>query len=114
MKLSTIRTAYDLLTGTATHTEEERLEVIQVFEDELTKNATAKAAKEDEYATAWDAVKEVLSGTTAPLTVADIYAKAEEKLPEGFGKGKVQYGMTHTWADKVVKIEGKPNTYRLK
>ncbi len=113
MKIEFLRTAYDVMTGKVVP-EEACTAAIQAIEDELTKNATAKAAKEDEYAAAWDTVKEVLSSTTAPLTIADIHAKAEEKLPEGFGKGKVQYGMTHTWADKVVKIEGKPNTYRLK
>ena len=113
MKIEFLRTAYDVMTGKAT-TEEARTAAIQAIEDELTKNAAAKAAKADEYAQAWDAVREVLAPSAGAMTVADIFAKVESELPVDFGKGKVQYGITHQWAGEVVKIDGKPCTYRLK
>ena len=46
--------------------------------------------------------------------MAQIYEEVKNDLPTGFAKGRVQYGMTHQWAEEVVKIDGKPNTYRLK
>ena len=88
-------------------------EIKAELEAELNKGAVAKAEKAASYDAAWDAVCEVFAQTTAPLTVAEIFEAVEANLPDGFTKGKVQYGLTHNWADKIVKIEGKPNTYRL-
>lgn len=88
-------------------------EIKAELEAELNKGAVAKAEKAAGYEAAWDIVRGVFALTTSPLTVAEIFEQVEETLPEGFTKGKVQYGLTHQWADRVVKIEGKPNTYRL-
>ena len=80
---------------------------------ELNRGAEEKAAKAAEYEAAWPAVREALS--IAPeITVADIFNECEKELPAGFSKSKIQYGLGHAWADKVVKIEGKPNRYSLK
>ena len=49
-----------------------------------------------------------------PATVADIYGEAEKELPENFSKNRVSYGLTHQWADRVVKTEGKVNLYSVK
>ena len=39
----------------------------------------------------------------------------ETRLPEGFGKSKVQYAITRLWNDEIVKnSDGKVNTYALK
>lgn len=114
MKNSTRTTIYNFLTGKAPVSEEEKLAVIREIEDEMTREQNAKSAKIDEYATAWEVVREVLAGTKSPLTVAEIYEEVKNDLPAGFAKGRVQYGMTHQWAEEVVKIDGKPNTYRLK
>lgn len=80
---------------------------------EINRGAVEKARKADEYQGAWTAVRDVLESTTAPLTANEIFESAQKNLPEGFTRGRVQYGLTHTWKDAVVKIEGKPNTYRL-
>lgn len=110
MKLSTIKSLVSFLNGeTVTNLDEIKAEL----ETELNKGAVAKAEKDAGYEAAWDIVRGVFALTTAPLTVAEIFEQVEEALPEGFTKGKVQYGLTHQWADRVVKIEGKPNTYRL-
>ena len=114
MKNSTRTTIYNILTGKAPVSEEEKLTVIREIEDEMTKEANAKSAKIDEYTAAWEIVREALSNTKSPLTVAEIYEEVKNDLPTGFAKGRVQYGMTHQWAEEVVKIDGKPNTYRLK
>ena len=110
MRIATIKSLVSYLNGEAvTNIDEIKAEL----EAELNKGAVAKAAKDEVYDLAWDCVREVFGFTTAPLTVAEIFEQVKDDLPEGFTKGKVQYGLTHQWAPQVVKIEGKPNTYRL-
>ena len=77
---------------------------------ELNKGADAKAKNAEAYEGIHDLVIGVLSDT--PATCAEIFGQIESELPEGMGKGKVQYALTHLWQDEIVKIEGKPNTYR--
>lgn len=85
----------------------------EVYAD-LHRGDAEKAEKAKAYESAKDIVLEVLRGTTAPLTLSDIFTECEKDLPEGFTKNKVSYGLTHYWSDDVVKIEGKVNTYRIK
>ena len=110
MKRTTLSTIADLLTQVEIANKDEILAEVM---KELNRNDAAKAEKDAGYEAAWDIVRGVFTLTTAPLTVAEIFEQVEETLPDGFTKGKVQYGLTHQWADRVVKIEGKPNTYRL-
>ena len=110
MRIATMKSLVSFLNGEAV---ENIAEIKAELEAELNKGAVAKAEKAAGYDAAWDAVHEVFAQTTAPLTVAEIFEAVEANLPDGFTKGKVQYGLTHNWADKIVKIEGKPNTYRL-
>ena len=109
MKKSTIKTLVAYLNGA----DVDNLELIkEELEAELAKEEQRKADKTSAYDTAWEAVRELLSKSNKPLSAAEIAAQAE--LPEGFGKGKVVYGLGHDWADRVVKIEGKVNEYKLK
>lgn len=80
---------------------------------EIHRNDAAKEQKSAMYDEAWKVVANVLRSTTAPLTVAEIFAECESELPTGFTKGRIQSGLTRNWKDLVVKIEGKPNTYRI-
>ena len=110
MRIATIKSLVSYLNGeTVTNLDEIKAELVA----ELNKGAEAKAAKDATYDAAWDAVREVLTMTTAPLTAAEITEEAAANLPDGFGKGRVLYGLNHQWANRIVKIEGKPNTYRL-
>jgi len=110
MRITTLKSLVSYLNGeTVANLDEIKAEL----EKELNKGAVAKAEKAAGYDAAWDAIREVFTLTSTPLTVAEIFEQAEGDLPEGFTKGKVQYGLTHNWADRVVKIEGKVNTYRL-
>lgn len=110
MKRNTIQSLVNYLTE---KNDDYMMDIKAELEAELNKGAVAKAEKAAGYDAAWNAISAVFALTTAPLTVAEIFEQAENDLPEGFTKGKVQYGLTHNWADRVVKIEGKPNTYRL-
>ncbi len=88
--------------------------VMAELEKELNRGQAEREAKAQAYEAAWDAICSVFALTSTPLTVAEIFEQAEGDLPEGFTKGKVQYGLTHNWADRVTKTEGKVNTYSMK
>ena len=110
MTNTTFRTIYEILTGKNTD-EEAKLTVIRAMEDEMAKEAEKNAAKAEAY----DAIREAIFSalTTAPQTIADIYEECKDKLPEGATKGQVQYAITRKYANEIVKIDGKPNEYRL-
>ena len=77
---------------------------------ELNKGAEQKQKNADAYESIHDLVVGNLGD--APCTCAELYEAIKDKLPDGMGKGKVQYALTHLWQDEIVKIEGKPNTYQ--
>ena len=106
MKKSIYLTIKDALTNFGYDNEE----VMDALNAEINKGADAKAKNAEAYEGIHDLVIGVLSDT--PATCAEIFEQIETELPEGMGKGKVQYALTHLWQDEIVKIEGKPNTYR--
>ena len=110
MKRDTLSTIYTALLDSGYESTDPIMEEIY---KEINKNAEAKAAKEQEYATAWEVVRGVMFNTPQPLTAADIFAEAEEDLPEGFSRNKVSYGLTHYWKDFVEVTDGKPKMYSL-
>jgi hypothetical protein len=77
---------------------------------ELNKGAAEKAAR----AAGYEAIHDLVVGslTDAPITCTELFESIEEELPEGMTRSKVQYALTHLWQDEIVKIAGKPNTYR--
>lgn len=110
MKNSTYNTIKNVL---ATIDFEGKDAVMEELDKELNRGAEEKAIKNAEYETAWLVIREVLESTTTPLTATEIFERCKENLPDNFSRGRVQYGLNNTWKDVVVKIEGKPNTYRL-
>jgi bifunctional ADP-heptose synthase (sugar kinase/adenylyltransferase) len=77
---------------------------------ELNKGAEVKAQNAELYDTAKAVVMAELGET--PVTIGELFEAVEDKLPEGFTKGKLQYAVTRLWKDEIVRIEGKVNTYR--
>jgi len=77
---------------------------------EINRGADAKAQKVAEYDAVKPIVLDALSDT--PVTIAELYDAVKDALPEGFTKGKIQYAVTKFWTDEIVKIDGKPNTYK--
>ena len=71
-------------------------------------------AQKDKNAEAYESIHDLVVGNLAdtPCTCAELYEVIKDELPEGMSRGKVQYALTHLWQDEIVKIEGKPNTYR--
>ena len=92
----------------------EKEAVMAELEKELHKGEAEKAAKAAEYEAAWPAVAEGLRVIGTPVSVTDLFAEIEGELPEGFSKNRLSYGLTHQWAERVVKTEGKVNLYSAK
>ena len=101
--LETIRTALTELGYTNEN-------VLAELDAELNKGAAEKAAR----AAGYEAIHDLVVGslTDAPITCTELFESIEEELPEGMTRSKVQYALTHLWQDEIVKIAGKPNTYR--
>lgn len=69
---------------------------------ELAKGAEKAQANRDLYNAAHEVVLRYI--TSQPTTVADLFAKCEAELPEGFSRSKMQYAMVNYWTDEIVKI----------
>ena len=82
--------------------------------EEISKELTKGEAQKAKNAEAYDALHDIVIGalSAVPVTCAELFDSIKSELPEGVSKGKVQYALTHLWQDEIVKIEGKPNTYR--
>ena len=78
--------------------------------------AKAKAKRADARATLMAQVVPVLRGViTTDMTAKEIFAAAQERLPQDFTANKVQAVLLREMKDEVIKTEtkGKANTYRL-
>jgi len=109
MKKSTLKSLVAYLNGeTVANINEIKAEL----QAELSKGEEKAKANRDLYAAAHEAVMGVMSDT--PMTVADIFAACEDKLPENFTKAKVQYALLHYWNDEVVKVENGRSAYQYR
>ena len=85
-------------------------EVLSELNREITKGEDAKAKNAEAYESIHSLIVDTLSDT--PVTCGEVWESIKDDVPDGITKGKVQYALTHLWQDEIVKIEGKPNTYR--
>jgi hypothetical protein len=85
-------------------------EVMDALNAEINKGEDAKAKNAEAYESIHSLIMDTLSDT--PVTCGELWEAIEKDVPSGITKGKVQYALTHLWQDEIVKIEGKPNTYR--
>lgn len=109
MKKATMNTIVNYINDNAI---EELFEVRDELVAELNKGAEEKARNAELYESAKAVVMDELSTATEAVTISELYEAVEDKLPEGFTKGKLQYAVTRLWKDEIVRIEGKVNTYR--
>ena len=107
MKKATMNTILSLIANIDT---DEANAVRDELNAELNRGAEKAQANRDLYESAKEIVMENLDQT--PVTIGELYEAIEDKLPEGFSKGKLQYAVTRLWTSEIVKIEGKVNTYR--
>lgn len=80
---------------------------------ELNKGAEEKAARAAAYEGIHDIVVDNLTDT--PVSLTDLWGEIEgEVTAKGMTKHNVQYALNNLWQGEIVKIVGKPNTYRRK
>ena len=91
------------------------MDVKAELEAELNRGAE-KAQKNREL---YESVKPIVfdglreAGKAVPLS--ELFDEIETRLPECFGKSKVQHAITRLWNDEIGKnSDGKVNTYALK
>ena len=85
--------------------------MIAELDAELNKGAEEKAARAAAYAGIHDIIVDNLTDT--PVTCADLFGEIEaEVTANGMTRHNVQYALNNLWQDEIVKIPGKPNTYR--
>ena len=78
---------------------------------ELNKGAEEKAARAAAYAGIHDVIVDNLTET--PVSLNDLWPEIESEITaKGMTKHNVQYALNNLWQDEIVKIPGKPNTYR--
>lgn len=106
MKKVTLIAIKDALTGYG-YTDSE---VLSELNHEINRGEDAKAKNAEAYESIHSLIVDTLSDT--PVTCSELWESIENDVPAGITKGKVQYALTHLWQDEIVKIEGKPNTYR--
>jgi hypothetical protein len=110
MKRATLATVLSLIESIDTpEAEAARAEITA----ELAKGEEQKKANEALYAQVEPIILTALKTAKAPVTLVELYGEVEDKLPEGFSKGKVQYALTHGLKDKVKVTPGKVNSYSV-
>ena len=87
--------------------------VLAEVEKEAHRGDAAREAKAALYEAAEPVVMEALKVADAYVTAAELFEECKSNLPSTFTKAQLNYGLTHQWKDKVVKVEGTINTYRL-
>ena len=90
------------------------VDAVDEIKAELAKEEEEKAEKVEAYEAAKKVVLEALAMAGTNITITELYEECKDELPEGFTKGQVQYGVTRLWIAEIEKIEGKPNTYKVR
>lgn len=85
--------------------------MIAELDAELNKGAAEKAARAEAYEGIHSLIVDNLSET--PVTCADLFAEIEDDIAaKGMTRHNVQYALNNLWQTEIVKIAGKPNTYK--
>ena len=111
MKKNTMIALVSYLNG---NTVDNIAEIKAELEAELNRGAEKAQKNRELYESVKPIVFEGLSVAGVPVTISELYEEIKDKLPDGFGKSKVQYAVTRLWIDELVKTEGKVNTYSLR
>ena len=107
MKKATLETIRTALTNLGY----DNTDILSELDAELNRGASEKAARAAAYESIHDLVVGTLSDT--PVTCKELFESIEDELPDTMNtQGKIQYALNNLWQDEIVKITGKPNTYR--
>jgi hypothetical protein len=86
--------------------------VMVELDAEINKGAEEKAARAAAYEGIHSLIVDNLSDVT-PMSCADLCVEIGSELEtHGMTRHNVQYALNNLWQDEIVKIPGKPNTYR--
>ena len=86
-------------------------EVMDELDAELNKGAAEKAARAEAYEGIHDIIVDNLTDT--PVCLNDLWPEIEGEITaKGMTRHNVQYALNNLWQTEIVKIPGKPNTYR--
>ncbi len=109
MKKVSLTAILDILNGVSYSDE-----MVAELKDEISKELNKGQEQKDKNAQAYESIHSLIVDTLSdtPVTCGEIWEAIKDDVPDGITKGKVQYALTHLWQDEIVKIEGKPNTYR--
>jgi hypothetical protein len=78
---------------------------------ELNKGAEEKAARAAAYEGIHNIIVDNLTDT--PVSCSDLWNEiSDEVSAKNMTRYNVQYALNNLWQDEIVKIPGKPNTYR--
>ena len=110
MKKATLENLMTVLETRVSLCDELVQEVMEEVRAELNKGQAQKDKNAEAYESIHALIVDTLSDT--PVTCGELWEAIENDVPSGITKGKVQYALTHLWQDEIVKIAGKPNTYR--
>ena len=110
MKKATLETIYNVLSDIPSF-DDGYPGVREEIAAELNKGAAEKEARAAAYEGIHSLVVDNLTDT--PVTCADLFGEIEaEVTAKGMTRHNVQYALNHLWQEEIVKIPGKPNTYR--
>ena len=87
--------------------------VMVELDAELNKGAEEKAAR----AAAYEGIHRIVVDnlTDTPVSCSDLWGEIESEVSaKSMTRHNVQYALNNLWQDEIVKIAGKPNTYRRK
>ena len=85
--------------------------VMVELDAELNKGAEEKAAR----AAAYEGIHRIVVDnlTDTPVSCSDLWGEIESEVSaKSMTRHNVQYALNNLWQDEIVKIPGKPNTYR--
>lgn len=90
--------------------------LVEDVRDEYERMDAKRKVNQDMYSCAKDSVFRVLSESSRPMTVKEIFSACGDTLPEGFTSAKIQYAVLHYWNDELVKHDNGKSafTYSIK
>lgn len=114
MKKATLQFIATYLSENTQYADDNEKSALESALTEINAELSKGQAQKDKNAEAYESIHALIvdSLSDTPVTCGELWESIEENAPDGITKGKVQYALTHLWQDEIVKIEGKPNTYR--
>lgn len=112
MKKNTMQTLVDYF-SVQDYLPSDVADAVDEIKAELNRGAEKAQKNRELYESVKPIVWEGFRSAGVPVTISELFEEIKDKLPDGFGKSKVQYAVTRLWIGELVKKEGKVNAYTL-